>query len=105
MMRALLCRTCSAHYREGTYVLYPATDVELEERARVVRGRAKQPTPAQRVMRVNDTPYALDMSCYNCDTCNGRIQCGEPAWCVTVWQPAHRDEPGPWEDAYLDAED
>lgn len=110
-MRELLCAGCAQgdrHLREGYFTIFEATRVEPAERARVVAGRAKEPTASQRTIHVTangqTTAHALDRGFYNCDRCHGEIRPRDRVWACTVWIPARQPEPAPWEDEYLERE-
>jgi len=70
------------------------------EYERVVYGTARQPQFHQRVVRVNEEPFQLNTTEYNCDRCDVSITPGEAAVAWTVWR-ADRSEPAPWEHEYL----
>jgi len=103
-MRHLLCARpgCGDRHQPGRRQAYAATPCEPAEWIRVLRGRAKAPTPAQRVATVNGTTVPLPVGHFDCDVCGQPIRPGDVATAVTAWQPYRHTEPPIWELAYLD---
>lgn len=111
-MRKLLCESCGADKRPGLYsrpAVYSGPDVGPGEVERVIRGRARKPTPEQR--QVTFTSFELpasrtevaqlDPSHYSCDLCGRDIAPGQVAVAWSAWEEGHPALPA-WEESFLE---
>lgn len=100
-MRHLHCAKCGARSTPGRRQAYAADVDGPAEWERIVRGRAKMPTPEQRDTNVNGTPVPLTLEHFDCDLCGDPIRPGDVATAITAWQPSRQQEPRYWEADYL----
>jgi hypothetical protein len=86
-MRHLLCEACGEEKKlvTGERMALEATEDEAAEYERVVWGTARLPSPAQRVIHINDVPFPMSPDEYCCDLCNASIQPGDRCCAQTVW--------------------
>lgn len=98
-MRQLVCQSCLNDYLPKWKQRRPVTGPPTKHR--LVRGTAKLPMAAHRVMFINGEPEPLDSAHYDCDLCGGSIEPGQLCGAFSAW-PADRGEMVEWETEYLE---
>jgi hypothetical protein len=73
---------------------------EPAEYSRVMKGKALEAAPSQRVIYMNDVPHKLEAGHYDCDLCGGKIKPGDNVTCLTIWNE-RQATPGVWEIQYM----
>lgn len=102
MTRQVWCGECGEKKRPGTRQIYAASpEGEPAEYERIVKGRAKQPKPEQRVMYINAVAHPLATDHFDCDDCSKPIYPGDLVTTWTVWVDGY-PEPDNWEQEYLE---
>jgi hypothetical protein len=101
-MRHLLCEACGRGQKlvAGERLALEATKLEPAEYERVVWGTARLPSPAQRVIHINDVPFPLEPGEYTCDLCSAGIKPGDRCCAQTVWLEGQKPA-GPWEQEFM----